>query len=355
MPKNKSFTPLIQAISLTGFEEFATRQGLNPIEMLRRASLPQEILRRPEGILSYRRFCGLLELCALHSGNALFGLQYGLYQGVDVFGDLFYLIRNAKTVGDALAELRANYSLYFNDADIGLDIEGGRAVLSYSPIERDIPGLRQVEESSCGIGLQLMRTLVGKNWQPKAIRIRHLPLQSQSDYLQVLGQLPTFGAPRSELEFDSSDLSLPLSSANETLHRLIAEHMSKIERLAADELPIYVKQLLRHLLPGGRTTTEKIAACLAIQPRTLQHWLAQEGTSFQQLLDETRQEMAGQYLENPAISIAQMSGLLGYSNPSGLNRAFNRWFGISPLEWQEKHGIKRQPRLLRNNRPRIHN
>lgn len=351
MHKSIQFTPLIRSISLTGFEEFASRQGLNPIEMLRLASLPQESLRRQEGLLSYRRFCGLFELCALYSGNALFGLQYGLHQGVDVFGELLYLIRNARTVGDALTELQASYSLYFNDAEIGLDIEGARAVLSYRPIEPDTPGVCQVEESTCGIGLQLMRTLAGNHWQPKAIRFRHLPLRPESHYLRILGQVPVFGASCSDMEFDSSDLSLPLNSANETLHRLIADHMSKIERLAAEELPVYVKQLLRHLLPGGRTTTEKIAACLAIQPRTLQQWLAHEGTSFQQLLDETRQEMASQYLTNPAISIAQMAGLLGYSSASGLARAFNRWFGISPLEWQEKHGIKRQPRLLRNTRP----
>jgi len=350
MHQSMSFTPLIRAISLTGFDEFATRQGLNPLEMLRRASIPQDILRRPEGILSYRRYCGLLELCALHSGNALFGLQFGLHQGVDVFGELFYLIRNAKTVGDALTELRASYSLYFNDADIGLDIEDGRALLSYSPNEHDIPGVRQVEELACGIGVQLMRTLVGSGWQAKAVRLRHLPLHDESHYVQALGLLPTFSAHCSAVEFNSSDLSLPLSSANETLHRLIAEHMSRIERLAADELPSYVKQLLRHLLPSGRATTEKIADCLAIHPRTLQRWLTQEGTSFQRLLDETRQEMAGQYLGGPSISMAQMSGLLGYSNPSGLNQAFNRWFGMSPLEWQEKHGIKRQPRLLRNSR-----
>ncbi|WAG77412.1 AraC family transcriptional regulator [Metapseudomonas furukawaii] len=347
MHKRMPFTPLIRAIGLVGFGEFANRQGLNPVEMLQRASIPQDILRRQDGILSYRRFSGLLELCARCSGNPLFGLQFGLHQGVDVFGELFYLIRNARTVGDALAELRASYSLYFNDAEIGLDIEDGRARLSYSPNERDVPGVSQVEESSCGIGLQLMRTLAGSGWQPRAIRLRHPPLQDESHYLQVLGLIPTFGARCSETEFDSSDLSLPLSSANETLHRLIADHMSRIERLAADELPSYVRQLLRHLLPSGRATIEKIADCLAIHPRTLQHWLAQEGTSFQRLLDETRQEMAGQCLADPSISMAQMSGLLGYSNPSGFNRAFNRWFGMSPLEWQRKHGIKRQPRLLR--------
>ena len=124
--------------------------------------------------------------------------------------------------------------------------------------------------------------------------------------------------------------------------------MEKMERLSVGEMPGYVKQLLRDLLPGGRATIEKVADCMAFNLRTLQRRLAQEGTSFQQLLDETRQEMARSYLEDPSISMAQMSGLLGYSDPSGFSRAFNRWFDVSPLGWQKKHGTKRQPRLLRS-------
>lgn len=345
-----SLNPFVRALSLTGFEAFAARQGLNPAEMLRCASLPQESLRRQEGILSYRRYCVLLELCARRSGNALFGLQYGLYQGVDVFGDLFYLIRNARTVGDALIELRANYSLYNGAAEVGLDIEGGVVTLSYRVNEADIPGLCQAEELACGVGVQLMRTLVGSGWQPGAVLLRHLPLRDESTYLQTLGFLPTFATACTGLEFDASVLSLPLSSADETLHQLIAEHMGRMERLSADEMPGYVKQLLRNLLPSGRATIEKVADCMAFNPRTLQRRLAQEGTSFQRLLDETRQGMARSYLEDPSISMAQMSGLLGYSDPSGFSRAFNRWFEISPLEWQKKHGPKRQPHLLRSHR-----
>lgn len=342
------FTPLVRAIALHGFHEFATAQGLNSAEILRRAALPQECLRKPEMLLPYRRFCNLLDLCATQSGNSLFGLQLGLYQGVGVFGDLFYLIRNTKTLGEALAELRASYSLYFNDADIELDVEGERAILSYKLKERDLPGVQQVEESACGVALQLLRTLAGSDWQARTVRFRHAPVNDESIYLQELGLQPRFGEACTSLEFDSSDLALALSSKNETLHGLITRHISKVERLSAEELSAYIQQLLRYLLPCGRATTEKIASCLAVHPRTLQHWLAQKDTSFQQLLDETRQEQASQYLLDPSISMAQMSGLLGYSNPSAFNRAFIRWFGTTPSQWQKEHGVKKQPRLLRS-------
>ncbi|MDT4849557.1 hypothetical protein FQZ97_836810 [compost metagenome] len=36
-----------------------------------------------------------------------------------------------------------------------------------------------------------------------------------------------------------------------------------------------------------------------------------------------------------------------------LNRAFNRWFGTHPLDWQKDHGPKRKPRLLRSRHPGI--
>lgn len=345
-----SFNPFVRALSLIGFAEFAIQQGLNPADMLRRAALPQESLERPDGIIAFRRYCALLDICQQQSGNALFGLQLGLFQGVNAFGELLYLIRNARTVGDALDELRANYALYNGAADIGFDIDGDTTTLSYRVNDLDMLGLPQAEELACGVGVQLLRALLGDGWQPGAILLRHPALQDEASYRQALGFLPTFSAHCSGLQFATAALSLPLSAADIRLHQLIVEHMKKMERLSADDLPSYVRQLLRHLLPSGRATVEKVADCMALNTRTLQRRLTQEGTSFQQLLDETRQDMACGYLEDPFISMTQMSGLLGYSNQSGFCRAFNRWFQITPLEWQKRHCPNRQPRLLRDSR-----
>lgn len=343
--------PFVRALSLTGFDKFCTEQGLKPAEMLRRASLPVESLQRQDGILSFRHYCALLELCAQQSGNRLFGLQFGLHQGISVFGDLLFLIRNTGTVGEALLELRANYSLYNGAAEVGVDIENGIAVLSYQVSDRNMPGLHQAEELACGVAIKLMRTLVTGDWYPRAVMLRHFPLCSEPSYLHTLGILPTFAAPHTGLALDAEVLMLPLSSADESLRQMLAAHIGRLERLSAAEMPGYVRQLLRNLLPSGRATIERVADCVDLTPRTLQRRLAREGTSFQQLLDETRQDMARRLLEAPSVSMAQMAGLLGYSDPSGFNRAFNRWFEASPLKWQKQHCPNRQPRQLRSRRP----
>jgi AraC-like DNA-binding protein len=345
-----SSNPFVRSLGLTGFDEFSRQQGLKPSEMLRRASLPAEVLQRQDGILSYRRYCALLDLCGQASGNPLFGLQYGLHQGVSVFGDLIYLIRNSATVGDALSELRSNFSLYNGAAEIGFDVAGDTALLSFQIGEGDLPGRAQAEELACGVALQLLRMLVGSDWHPASLSLAHPALGPESAYVAALGVRPDFSTARTELGFASSMLSLPLSTADAALHGMITAHLGRMERLAADELPSYVRQLLRDLLPSGRATVEKVSDCMALSPRTLLRRLSLGGTSFQKLLDETRQELARNYLNTPNVSIAQLAELLGYSDTSGFIRAFNRWFNATPLEWQRKHGAKRQPRMLRSRR-----
>ncbi len=348
-----ALNPFVRALSLVGFEAFASDQGLNPADLLRHAFLPQDSPRQQDGIIPYRRYCELLQLCTAQSGNASFGLLYGLFQGIDVFGELFYLIRNAGTVGDALAELRANYVLYNGAAEISFDIDGDIARLGYHVNDCEIPGVRQAEELACSVGVQLLRALAGTGWRPRTVRFRHPPLGDEAVYRHALCVRPVFAARCTELEFDASVLSLPLAAADARLHQLIAEHIARMERLPADELPGYVRQLLRSLLPSGRASLDKVADCMAVNPRTLQRRLEQEGTSFQRLLDATRQEMARRYLDDPSISMAQLAGLLGYSDASGFNRAFNRWFGVSPLQWQKRHSSNKQPRLLRSRRQNL--
>lgn len=340
--------PFIRALSLTGFDQFARRQGLDPSQMLRRASLPVASLQRPEDILSFQHYCGLLELCQQRSNNPLFGLEFGLYQGIDVFGDIFFLIYNTRTIGDALLELRANFAFYNGAAHIDLEVVDGAALLGYRTDEVAIGGLPQAEELACGVGIQLMRTLAGDQWQPEAVMLRHAPLADEFVYRQALGITPTFSAAHTGLLFDACVLAQPLDCASEALHQLITQHLSGMERLSADEMPGYVRQLLRNLLPSGRATIDRVADCMAVNPRTLQRQLAQDGTSFQQLLDETRQQLVRKYLQIPTISLTQVARLLGYADVSTFSRAFHRWFGVSALEWCKQSGLSRQPLLLQN-------
>ena len=139
----------VRAISLTGFHAFTATQGLDPLQMLRHIGLPNHSVQHEDGLFPYQQYCALLEACSLHSGNALFGLQYGLFQAPGVFGDLLYLLRNTCTVGEALLELRNHYALYNGAAEVGLDHQGGWVTLSYRVRQSNVPGVCQAEELAC--------------------------------------------------------------------------------------------------------------------------------------------------------------------------------------------------------------
>ncbi|MGL6343843.1 MAG: helix-turn-helix transcriptional regulator [Waterburya sp.] len=93
-----------------------------------------------------------------------------------------------------------------------------------------------------------------------------------------------------------------------------------------------VVQAIIQQLKGELPTIEAIAHQLAISTRQLQRELKRESTSFQQLLDKTRQELALRHLKNPATLIHDIAFLLGFSEPSAFHRAFKRWTGKTPRQ-----------------------
>ena len=54
------------------------------------------------------------------------------------------------------------------------------------------------------------------------------------------------------------------------------------------------------------------------------------GTTFQAILNETRESLALHYLANPSLSANEIAYLLGYEEPSSFYRAFQAWTGETP-------------------------
>ncbi|CAE6927855.1 MAG: AraC family transcriptional regulator [Pseudomonadaceae bacterium] len=326
-----------RASSLARFYEFAQSQGIDPYEILSEVGLPRDIAEHPEELISYRKFTATLQLSAQRSANPLFGLQYGLFQGVSVFGPLLYLIRNTSNVGQALHELAHYYHLHSSAAQVVIEVHGNHATLSYTAEEQSLPGQRQAAELAMGVGHQLMRTLIGNRWQPETVMFQHAPGAPLAMYRRMLGATLQFNSTHNAWLFDSRFMNIPLETADAELHRLMRQHVDTLERVTVDQLPDHVQRVLRNLLPKGRVTVEQVAEYLVLSPRSLQRYLANEGTSFKILLDETRQAMARRYLSESTISFTQLAGLLGYSDLSAFSRAFQNWFDMSPTQWQKSN------------------
>jgi AraC-like DNA-binding protein len=144
-----------------------------------------------------------------------------------------------------------------------------------------------------------------------------------------------FNAPANALLFARADVISPLPTAHPLLakvhERLASERLQRLDHL---QISSRARAAIIRRLPEGEPRRTEVAAVLEMSERTLQRRLETEGTSFQRLLDDTRRELAQQYLGQTDVSLADATYLLGFGDQGSFIRACKRWFGTSPRRYR---------------------
>ena len=152
---------------------------------------------------------------------------------------------------------------------------------------------------------------------------------------EFFGESIEYGAPINRLCFDRQLLTRHLASANPELARIndqvVVDYLARFDRAS---IAMQVRSRIIHQLPDGIPRQEAIADTLHVSLRSLQRRLKEEDTSFKDLLEETRRQLALQYLRDSRRSIGEITYLLGFSEPSNFTRAFKRWTGKSPAQYR---------------------
>ena len=136
-------------------------------------------------------------------------------------------------------------------------------------------------------------------------------------------------------EFSNDVLVIPLITADVKLVKALApfvEMAEKERKTAAGTLCAAVENELEKLLPHGKANAKAVARTLALSVRTLSRRLAEEGTTYAEVVDRLRRSLALQYLKEPGIAVSEIAWLLGYEGSTSFNHAFKRWTGRSPTE-----------------------
>jgi AraC-like DNA-binding protein len=95
-----------------------------------------------------------------------------------------------------------------------------------------------------------------------------------------------------------------------------------------------VRAVLLEMLPAGMSSIDAVAQRLALSKRSLQRHLGDESVSFQDVLNQVRQELAQHYLVNSNISPGEISWLLGFQESNSFVRAFRSWTGKTPSAYR---------------------
>lgn len=156
-------------------------------------------------------------------------------------------------------------------------------------------------------------------------------------YKEVFRNVVHFGSKRMEVWMPARfmDIRLPLADpvARDRAARQCEEELQRLE--AQLELTDRIRQLLtpcRRQFPGQA----EMARRLCLSERTLRRRLRQQGTSYRELLDQVREQLARQMLRDATLSVSHIAYDLGYDDPSNFGRAFRRWTGTSPGAFREQ-------------------
>jgi len=137
-----------------------------------------------------------------------------------------------------------------------------------------------------------------------------------------------FEQPRNVVFFDIQHLNDPISLANDEVFKLCEQqcqlHMNELAE--GDGLANRIRSALVEK-PGEFPTVEQMASRLRMGSRTLRRRLEKEQLTYQQILDDTRRDLALQYLQFTSLTPKEIGFLLGYNSVSNFRRAFKSWTG----------------------------
>jgi AraC-like DNA-binding protein len=169
-----------------------------------------------------------------------------------------------------------------------------------------------------------------------------LPLHTSADgkeYERVFRYRPEDVQGRYCLKFHDLYWDEVIITANHELQSMLNKITSQAGALCAAE-PLLSERIADYLMANaylGMANLESIAANFNTSARSLQRKLREEGVNFQQLADSVRRAIAMQYLQAGNHPVKEVSYMLGYNELSAFSRAFKRWTGLTPQDYQKKH------------------
>ncbi len=305
--------------------------------LLRRAGLPLSLFQQEKIYVTTAEVFAIWRSVAEMSPDPGFGLKLGTELRFERSHPVSIAGVCSRSFGDALQRL-ARYKQLTCPEELRVHRKGQETSVEIFFIEA------QEAQPDIMVDLGLSWILgVGRRGTDGEITPLRLQLNRPMKHRTLLerhfGCRVCFKADRNALVFRSSDLDRPFVTHNEELLTLIGAQLeSELKsRNTSTHLDEQVKVVLRRSLAGKRPTLGDVAQELGMSARTLQRRLTDAGITFQQLVEDTRRELARHYLKQRSVELNEAAFLLGFEDANSFFRAFQGWEGTSPTEWRSRH------------------
>jgi AraC-like DNA-binding protein len=194
---------------------------------------------------------------------------------------------------------------------------------------------RFIVELQVGVHISLQRDVMGQSFRPSEINLAYPPARDFRLTEELVGCSLRFGQPANEIVFDATWLDQTANLGNRTTYRAVVALCDELLTGVALRSGVAGKVRTALLIDiANHPTLIAIAKRLGTTTRTLRRQLEQQGTSFRELIDELRTQIAVKYLRETVMTNEDIATALGFSDAANLRHAFRRWTGKTPSEFR---------------------
>ena len=309
--------------------------GCDGAALCRQARLDLSLLNDVNARYPADRVTHLWHLAREATDDSCFGLRVASHVTQTTFHALGYTLIASANLKEAFERVARHSRVTTDEAETRFERIGDEYHLSFHLYEHLPQPAHESLDAFVSAYVRMCRSQLGRDFSPLRIEMQRPEPRDSERYCRILRTPLVFRAPVTRIVFDRRSMEIPLDSADAEL----ASHNDAIvlrwlARLDKEDIVARVKAALVDCLPHGEPSQEAIADSLHMSARSLQRKLADESTTYTEVLDMMRRELALSYLRDPGQSVSTVTFRLGFSDTSSFTRAFRRWTGSAPSAWK---------------------
>lgn len=320
------------------FRRLLEMHGLDAVRIARDAGVDLAVIPAPGERIEVDKIDAILRVAIPLIGDPAFGLRAAHCWHPSELGVLGYAWLSSSSLRTGL-QRAVRYSRLVGERGLTEIDDTGQGLKVRFSAKRGNPALVPVAavfvDIVMALLLDLCRMNAGAALRPVAANLRRKKPDATDAYERFFGCKVRFEAEENAFVLSPKDADRPLPSANRQLaavfDKMLAEELARIDK---SDVVSRCRAAVLEQLSSGEGTAEDAAKQLHMSPRTLQRKLAEANTTYLELLDDTRKDLALRYIEDPRRSVTDITFSLGFSQPSALTRAFKRWTGLSPSDYR---------------------
>jgi AraC-like DNA-binding protein len=311
-------------------------RGIDALDVMEDIGIDAAKAANPDWRVTHTAFNSLMGRCVEVTGDEAFGLLAAEQLQPQVLHGLGLAWLASDTVYDGLRRLVRFGKLVSTTLDLHLREENDLVHIDLGRnVEMDNFAYAN-RDYAVGMVIRMSQMTLGEFLAPVTIDIERPTPEDPERWEYMLSSRVAFETDSTCITWSRADIMEPLATGDPALARVNDEQtQAYLDSFLIQTTSREVVDKIVEKLPDGPPNQQQIAEALHVSNRTLQRKLKEEGTSFMDLLQDTRLQLARKYLRQPNRSVVETSYLLGFSEPSTFSRAFKRWTGMAPAEFRD--------------------